>query len=174
VAGTALPAGWSSTNAHSASISPGATTSTSVVVSTASGTAANYYPVTLVAANSAASTMKTSGNSTVAVTGAVAASVTTDQATYTLPKSKNSTVNAIITTTVTSNGSPVPGSAVTVQVKDPGGKVVTLTGATATNGVASVTYALRTRTSQVGTYTATSTATVGSMTASKSITFVVN
>jgi len=174
VTGTALPAGWTSTNAHSASISPGATTTTSVVVSTASGTAANFYPLTLVASNAAASTMKASGASTIAISAAIAAGVTTDQATYTLPKSKNSTVNAMITTTVTSNGSPVAGASVSVQVKDPSGKAVTLSGATGSTGVATVTYAMRSRTSAVGTYTATSTATIGGMSASKSVTFTVN
>ena len=171
---TGMPAGWSSTNAHTANIAPGSTTNTSVVVTTAGATAPNFYPITVQAANSSASTMKASGASTVAVSTAVAVAPSTDKPTYTLPKQKNATINVAIATRVTSSGTPVPGASVSVQVRDSAGKTSTLSGITASDGTARVTYSMRPKTASTGTYTVTSTAKVGSITANGGITFAVS
>ena len=160
-ASAAVPAGWASTSAHSASISPGASTSMSVVVSTAAAATPAYYQVTMRAANSSASTMTTSSASTVAISSALTVAVSSDKATYILPKQGNTTVNAIISSKVTSSGTAVAGAAVSVVVRDPSGKNTTLSSTTGSDGVARITYAMRSKSATVGTYTNTSTGQLG-------------
>lgn len=169
----AVPAGWASTSAHSASISPGATISTSVVVSTAAGAAPSYYGITMSAANSSASTMTTSWSSTVAISNALGVSLSTDRATYVLPKQGNTTVNVAISSKVTSSGTPVAGASVTVIVRDPTGKTSTLSSTTTSDGVARITYSMRSKTAPTGTYGLTSTAKIGSVSGSGTATFSV-
>jgi len=107
-----------------------------------------------------------SANGTIAIIGALATTVTTDKATYVRPTRGNLTVNAVITTNVTSGGSPTSGAAVSVQVRDPAGATVaTLTSTTNSAGTATVSHGMR-RNSATGSYTVTSTATVGSTSSS--------
>ena len=117
--------------------------------------------------------MKASGTATVAVSTAVAVTPSTDKPTYTLPKQKNATINVAIATKVTSSGTAVPGASVSAQVRDPTGKTSTLSGIPPAT-VSRVTYSMRSKTASTGTYTVTSTATVGSITASSGTTFAVS
>jgi hypothetical protein len=142
-----------------------------VLVTNPSTTAPAFYPVTLSAANSSAPAKVTSTGETVAVGSTLTVGVATDKASYTLPKSKNGTVYATITTTVTSGGSAVNGAGVTVSVMDPKGKVASFTGTTGSTGTWSTSYAMKTRTSPTGTYSVTSKGTMGSMTGTASAQF---
>ena len=169
----AVPAGWASTSAHSASISPGATTSTSVVVSTAAAAAPAYYGVTMRAANSSASTMTTSAASTVAISSALGVAVSTDKTTYVMLKQGNATVNVIISSKVTSSGTAVAGATVTVVVRDASGKNSTLSSTTGSDGVARVTYSMRSKSATPGTYTITSTGKIGAVSGGGTATFTV-
>jgi len=168
-----VPTGWTSTAAHSASILPGASTSTSVVVSTVAGATPAFYPVTMRAANSSASTMTTSASSTVAISTALAVGVSTDKATYLMPKQGNTTVNAIISSTVTSSGAVVAGAAVTVVVSDPSGKKSTLSSTTASDGVARVTYSMRSKSAPKGIYNVTTTGKIGAVNGIGAVSFTV-
>jgi hypothetical protein len=168
-----VPAGWASSSAHSASITPGASTSTSVVVSAAAAALPGFYAITLSAANSSASTMAMSAPGTVAISTALAVAASADQATYILPKQGNATVNAVISSKVTSSGTLVAGASVTVVVRDASGKSSTLSGVTLSDGIARVTYTMRSKNAPTGTYIVTSTAKIGSVTGSGTATFAV-
>jgi hypothetical protein len=170
----AVPAGWASTSAHSASISPGATTSTSVVVSTPAGAIANYYGITMSAANSSASAMTTSATSTIAISSSLGVAVSTDKTTYVMPKQGNTTVNAIISSKVMSSGAPIVGATVTVVVRDASGKSSTLSSITGSDGIARVTYSMRSKSAATGTYTITSSSKMGSVSGSGTSSFSVS
>lgn len=172
--GASVPTGWGATSARTANISPGASASSPVAVTVASGAAASFYPVSLDGVNSAAATLKSSASGTVAVASSLAVAVKTDKASYTLPKQPNRTLGATITTTVTSGASAVGGAAVVVTVRDPAGAVSTLNGTTATNGTVAVSYTMRPKTSPRGTYQITSRATVVGTNSSATTSFVVN
>ena len=170
----AVPSGWSATNARTASIAPGATTATSIAVTTSSAAAAAFYTVGLNAANTAAASLIGASSGTVAIATALGVTASADKAVYTMPTRGNGAVNAVITTSVQSGGAPVSGASVSVEVRDPAGKLTTIAATTGSNGTASVTYGMRARQSPPGTYTVTSRATMGTMTGSAGTSFVVN
>jgi hypothetical protein len=169
--GATVPSSWGATLSRTASVSPGGSTTGSVVVSSPVAAAEDFYPVAVKATHTAATSLVAAGNATVAVAKGVAVTATSDKASYTLPKQKNTAVNALITTRVTSLGTNVSGAAVTVVVRDPSNKSVTLNSVTASDGTARVTYSMRARNSPLGTYTVTSTARVGSITGGAGTTF---
>ncbi|HVE48229.1 MAG TPA: NEW3 domain-containing protein [Casimicrobiaceae bacterium] len=171
-----VPSGWSSTNSRTASVGPGASTSTSIVVTSPSSAAAAFYDVAMNAANSTASSMVGSATGTVSIASgsSITVGAATDRSLYTLPTKGNGNVNVIITTTVRSAGSPVSGASVSVDVRDPNNAVKTLTGTTASNGSVSLTYGMRARQAAKGTYTITSRASMGGVNGSASASFVVN
>jgi len=169
----AVPQGWTSSSAHSATIAPGATTSTSVVVGTPSNATAAFYGITMSAANSSASTLTMSAPGTIAISNALGVAVSPNQATYVMPRQGNQTVNAVISSSVTSSATAVAGASVTVTVRDPSGKSSTLSATTGSDGVARVTYSMRSK-SPKGTYTVTSTARIGAVTGSGTASFAVN
>ena len=169
-----VPAGWSSTSARTSSVAPGATTATSIAITTSSAATAAFYNVALRAANSAAATMVTSGAGTVAIAAALAVGVSSDRATYTLPTRGNGTVTASIRTNVQSGGTAVSGASVSVTVTDPSGRTTTLSGTTSSSGVATVSYGMRSKSAAKGTYRVTSRATMGANTGTATTSFVVN
>jgi hypothetical protein len=169
-----VPGGWGATKPKTSSISPGASTSTSLAVTVPPGTAAGLYNLAVNAANTAAMTLTTSGPSTIAIADALVVSTVTDKAGYTMPTQGNTTVNALITTTVKSSGAPVSGASVSVAVREPGGKTTTLAGTTGSTGTSTVTYAMRSKNAAKGTYTVTSKATMGSMVSTATTAFLVN
>ena len=166
-----VPDGWGATTTRSASVAPGASASTSVIVTIPATAPNNLYTVAIKAA-SVASAQSVSTDSTVAVAAALAVTTVTDKATYTLPVQGNATTNVQITTTVTSISNPVSGAAVTVSVRDPKGKTTNLNATTASTGRATVNYPMR-KTFAKGTYTVTSKATMGAMVGTATTTFVV-
>ena len=170
----AVPAGWSATNARTASIAAGSTTSATMLVTTPSSAAPAFYTVSMKAANSAAASMVASAAGTVSITGALAVTATTDKSVYTKPSKGNGNITALITTSVRSGTSAVSGATVSVDVRDPGGKVTTLTGTTGSNGLVLVSYAMKARQALSGAYTVTSKATMGGTVGSATTAFTVN
>jgi hypothetical protein len=145
-----------------------------MAVTVPSAAAATFYTVSVNGTNSSASALTTSVAETVAVASTINVAVATNAASYTLPRQRNRSVSATITTTVTSGGQPVAGAAVAVTITSPGGKTTTLSATTASNGVASVAYSMKQQTSPTGTYGVSSRATIGNMTGSATTSFVVN
>jgi hypothetical protein len=169
------PTGWSATSARTATVAPGASTSTSIVVTSPAAAATGFYTFPLAASNASAPTSSTSASTTIALATAssIALRVATDKSTYVLPAKRNTTMNALITTTVTSSGSGVPGVLATVRVTDARGSVTTLTGTTGATGSVVVSYPMRAKTSPTGTYSVTSSATVGTTAVSSGASFAV-
>ena len=95
----------------------------------------------------------------------------TDKSSYRRPR--YGSLNAMITTKVTSGGVPVSGASVSVEVRDPGGTLRTLSATTGSTGTASVAYSMRSS-SLRGTYAVTSRATHNGSAVSASTSFVLN
>ncbi len=180
-----VPSGWGATNARTPSVVAGGSAVASILVTTPAAAPAGFYPLTLKAANVAALAMAGSATGTVAIdatatppppvadagvpTMDVVAS--TDKSSYRRPR--YGSVSAMITTKVTSGGVPVSGASVSVEVRDPGGTLRTLSATTGSTGTASVAYSMRSS-SLRGTYTVTSRATRNGSTVSAGTSFVVN
>jgi hypothetical protein len=171
--GASVPAGWSATNARTASTAPGSVTSAAIVVTTASTATAAFYDVNVQVANSSAPSMTQVATGTVAIATSMSVSVATDKAAYTLPKQQNKPLTVAITTTVLSGGAPVSGATVDVDVRNPAGAVTRLVATTGSDGTASVSYGMKTRNSLVGSYTVTGRATKGSLISSATTSFAV-
>lgn len=172
--GASVPTGWGATSARTASVAPGGAASASMTVTTASTSPAAFYNLNVTAANSFAPTMTAAVPATVAIAAALSVTATTDKASYTLPKQPNKPIIAAITTRVLSGGAAVSGAAVSVDVRDPAGRVSTLTATTSSNGTASVSYGMKARSSPAGTYTVTSRATMGAMSSTATTSFALN
>jgi hypothetical protein len=168
LAAAGLPSGWSSSFGSSAlSLAPGASGSTTVQVTSPSGTANGFYSFTATAASGSYSA---SASSTYVVSAPVSLtmSVSTDKSSY----SANQTVT--ITATVLSGASPDAGASVSVSITSPKGSVTSLSGTTGSNGTAVFSYALRKK-ATTGTYNvqASTTATGASSSTAASTTFSV-
>jgi hypothetical protein len=166
----AVPAGWSSTAVRTGSIAPGSSGSAGTLVTSSTSAPAAFYSVTTTASNSVAPTVFASASGTVAIVTSLGVGVATGQATYTRPTKGNQTTSVGITTTVTNSGTPLSGVAVSVQVKNPGGSITTLSGTTGSTGTIVVSYPLKSK-SLSGTYAVTSKATVGTMSGSGTTSF---
>lgn len=177
----AVPGGWAATNARTPSVAPGATASSSILVTTPAGAAAGFYAVTLATTNVVAPSMTASAASTVSIEAAtttpttpvssIGAVVKTDKASYKYPR--RGTATAKITTTVTSGGKALAGAAVSVDVRNPAGGVATLKGTTSSNGTVTLSYAI-TSSGGRGTYAVTSNATKDAASATATASFAVN
>jgi hypothetical protein len=167
----AVPAGWSASAARTGTIAPGASGSASVLI-TASPSASGFNDVAIAAANASAPASVTSATGTIAIAAALSASVTTDQASYRLPARPNQSTIVAITTKVTSGSTSVAGASVSVQVRDPAGRITTVTGTTGSTGMATLPYTLKKK-SSAGTYGVTTHASMGSMSASGTTSFTV-
>jgi hypothetical protein len=138
VAGRA-PSGWSAAVASpTLSLSPGSSASTTLQVTSPSGTADGFYSVGASATNTAAPAYTASGTTTYVIGTAPTEtiSVRTSQPTY----SFGQMVNVYVTVTA---GTAVSGVSVTVNVTKANGSVVTLSGTTGSNGVAALNYRLK-------------------------------
>jgi hypothetical protein len=171
--GATVPAGWASTGGQSAVIGPGSKTTTSVVVTTPAGMASSITNIALTAANAAAPALNASAPASVGVTSGITVAASSDKTVYQLPKQGNAYVNAVLTASVKTSGSPVGGAAVTFAVKDPSGKAASLSATTNASGNAQVTYTMRSKAAPLGTYNVVTTARLGTMTATNSVLFSV-
>jgi hypothetical protein len=167
-----VPAGWTASNPQTPSLAPGVSGTATLGVTTAGSASAAYYTITSTAANATATAYSASATATVAVMTSLNVGSISDKSSYVRPGHGNQTINATITTTVTSSNMPVSGAAVTVKIRDPKGNTTTLSGTTAANGVAIVAYPIKGK-SIAGNYAGTASATLGSMTSGGSFGFVV-
>ena len=126
-----MPSGWGATNARTPSVVAGGSAVASILVTTPAAAPAGFYPLTLKATNVAALAMAGSATVTVAIdatvtppppvadTGVPTMDVvaSTDKSSYRRPR--YGSVNAMITTKVTSGGVPVSGASVSVTTAPP-------------------------------------------------------
>jgi alpha-galactosidase-like protein/metallopeptidase family M12-like protein len=159
--GASVPSGWNSALGSSMlTLSPGASASTTLQVTSSSGTANGYYNVGASATDASATQYTASGSATYVVststTTTPTVTVKTNQSSY----SPGQTV--AITVTVLSGTLPDVGASVSATVTASNGKTTTLTGTTGSNGVASLSYKIWKR-ATAGTYSVqATTATAGS------------
>jgi len=164
--GDALPSSWSAVwSAVALSLSPGASGSATMTVTSPVGTADGSYGVGVNAANASASSYSGSATATYVIsTAPLSISLTTNQSSY-LPGQ-----TVAISATLLYGTLPDVGASVTVTVTPPSGKVITLSGTTGSNGVALLSYKLSKRAAagtyqaQVGTAVTGASATVGAST----------
>jgi hypothetical protein len=165
----ALPSGWSAPVVRTPTIAPGGTVSVAVPVTAAAGAAAALYTLTLRASNTADVTKNDTTSALVSIASTLAVTVGSMQASYTRPS--NGTSYAPITTLVTSRGLAVPGAAIALTVRGPTGVVTSYNGVADVNGkmVINVPYSIGIA---AGTYTVSVSATLGTISASASTTFL--
>ena len=168
LAATGLPSGWSSSFGSSALIlAPGASSSTTLQVTSPVGTVNGFYSFTTTAASGGYSA-SASATYVISTSTSITMSVSTDKASY----SGGQTVT--ITATVLSGGSPDVGASVSVSITSPRGSVTSLSGTTGSNGTAVLGYTLRNK-ATAGTYQvqASTTASGASTTTAANTTFSV-
>jgi hypothetical protein len=160
-----FPSGWSGVwNATALTLSPGQSGQATLTVNSPSGTQDGFYNVGIGATNTSSTNYTASLIATYVISTPVPSSlaIATNQPTYTGGQ------NVGITVSVTSGGNPVSGASVSVRVTKPNGAGNNLSGTTAANGVASLSYRL-TKKATKGTYQAAASAN----STSASTTFVV-
>jgi len=144
----AVPSGWTGVfSSPTVAISPGASTSTSLNVTSPAGTANGFYTVSATASNSSAPTYSTSASATYVIGTAPSLSITvrTSQSSYAIGQTVS------IAATVMSGTSPVSGTSLTFTMTKASGSQVTMTSTTGSNGVATTTYKIKHR-DPTGTY----------------------
>jgi len=146
--GNLVPAGWAGVwNTAAVSVSPGKSGSATLTVTSPATASSGSYNVSVNATNAAV--VSDSGSAAaayvIASSGPTTVSVVTDQSSY----APGQTV--AINVTVSSGTLPVSGASVTATVTPPGGRLTTLKGTTASNGVAILYYKLSRRAAS-GTY----------------------
>jgi len=142
--GAASPSGWSAAfGGSSLTLSPGASGSTSLIVTSPWSAAAGLYSIVVNAQNSDASGYVGSSSATYQVAPRVA--VSTNSSTY---KQGGS---VYVTVVVTSGGSPMSGASVNCTVTGPNSITMSATATTGANGSATVTFKLK-RNVPMGTY----------------------
>jgi len=142
-----VPSGWSSSLGSSLlTLAPGASGTATLQVTSPSGTANGFYPVSVTGTSSSGSYSATaSATYVVSTPQVISVSVSTDKATY------SSSQTVTITVTVLSGGSPYAGTGVSVSIVPPKGGAILLSGTTGSNGTATLTYTLKKKAS-TGTY----------------------
>jgi Gametolysin peptidase M11/NPCBM-associated, NEW3 domain of alpha-galactosidase len=126
-----VPTGW--TGAFTTSqmaLSPGASASTTLQVTSPATAADGFYTSTAIATDSANPASTASTSATVVLVTGLTVTVTPDKASY----SRGQTVT--VTAGVSANGSAVTNASVTVTITKPNGTVVTLTATTGASGTA--------------------------------------
>ena len=144
-----LPGGWSGTlSSTTLSLSPGKSASTTLTVTSPSGTVDGSYGIVATATNSSANSYGASATATYVInTAPLSVALTTNQSSY-MPGQTVGIAATMLYGTV-----PDVGATVTITVTSPKGRATTLTGTTGNNGVASLAYKLG-RNAPAGTYQA--------------------
>jgi hypothetical protein len=162
---TTVANGWSAALGSSVlSLNPGASASTSLIVTSASSAAAGIYSVGASTQNASTSGYTGSASATDEVAPNV--SVSTNSSSY------NQGNSVYVTTVVKSGSSSVPGTGVNCTVTGPGGTKMSATATTDTNGSTSVTFKLR-RSAPKGIYQALSVAAANGVSGSGATNFTV-
>ena len=141
------PSGWTAiVGSPTLSLSPGATASTTLQVTSPTGTANGFYTVRATASSTSAPTYTASASATYVIGSAASLTITvsTSQPSYVFGQ----TVAVSATLRV---GTPLSGASVTVNITKSNGSLVTLSGTTGSNGVAVVSYKIK-RKDPTGTY----------------------
>jgi len=142
-----VPIGWSALfDTSSVTLSAGQSANTTLRVTSPTSTANGYYNIGVDAVNSSASSYASSSSVTCSIMRGFDVAVGTDQASYTANQT------AIITATVTSDGSPVSGASVAFTITKPNGGTAKGTATTSANGIASFKYRFNKQKDPVGTY----------------------
>ncbi len=134
-----VPSGWSAAVASpTLSLSPGGSASTTLRVTSPSGTANGFYTVDASTTNTSAPTHTASGSATYVIGTATSTTITvkTNQSSYSFGQTVSVTVTVMA-------GTPVSGASVTVTITKSNGSQVTLSGTTGSNGVALVSYKVK-------------------------------
>jgi hypothetical protein len=143
----ALPANWSAVFADpTPMISPGATGTTNLQITSPVGGSGGLYPVNVTATNNSAPASAASAVLTYSLASSLAETVASTQTSYT--RSQTAKVNA----TITAGGVAVAGATVTFTMTKSNGAVVTSTGTSGTNGMATFTYTLNKKRDPTGAY----------------------
>ncbi len=151
-----VPSGWTATFASpTLTLSPGASASTTLTVTSPSTAPEGFYDIGVTAKNSADATFSASTAVTVNLIKSLAVTVSSNQSSYTR------TQLVTLTATVSANGSPVASASVTFTITKANGAVVTGTATTGTNGTAVFSYRLK-KQDPAGTYGITANASMSS------------
>lgn len=160
------PGGWTSAvSPATVTLAPGATGTVTLQVTSAAAATEGTYAVAATATDAAA-TLSAQTAMSYTVIGSLAATVSTDRASYTRGQS------AVITTTVSAGAQPFAGATVALVVTRPNGTRINASATTNSAGQATYTLRLKTR-DPLGTYTVRATATAGTLSAVTQTTFTV-
>ncbi len=133
-----VPSGWTAAfGASTLSLSPGASASTTLQVSSSASAADGFYIIGVTATNGANTTYTGSTSATYVIVSSLNVTVSTDKSSYTRNKTVSITANA------KANGSPVANASVTFTITKQGGAKVTGTATTGTSGSAVFNYRLK-------------------------------
>jgi hypothetical protein len=146
-----VPSGWSGALGSSMlTLSPGGSASTTLKVTSPTGTASGFYKVGAKATNAAATSYTAAAAATyvLSTSQTLSISIHTNKTTYSRPQT------VYVTVTVLKGSSPDIGASVTVNIKKSNGSVVSLSGTTGSNGTVTLNYRLKQR-DPIGKYTAT-------------------
>jgi len=142
-----VAAGWSALfDIPSMILSPGQSANTTLRVTSPSSAANGYYNIGVGAVNSAAASYLGSSSVTCSIMRGLDVAVVTDQAVYTANQT------ALITTTVTSGGTPISGASVAFTITKPNGSTAKGTATTTVSGVASFKYRFNKQKDPAGVY----------------------
>jgi hypothetical protein len=145
---SAIPYGWTGgLSSSQLTLSPGATSSISLSVTSASNSVNGPEPIGATATNSADLVYISSAWATYVIGTPISVAVSTNQASY------NPGQSVAVIATVSSNGSPVPYASTTFNINQPNGGTTQGSAMTGANGVASFTLKLSHK-SPVGMYVA--------------------
>lgn len=160
-----MPAGLSGTFGSSApNLSPGASASTSLQVSSSGSLSAGAYNFTVTGTNSSAATYFKTTSGTETLVDALAVTAATDKPSY----SRNQSV--FVTATVTSNGAPMANVNVSFTLTKANGSVASGSAITGTNGTAVYKYRVKSR-DPLGAYQARAVGTMNTVSGSATTSF---
>jgi hypothetical protein len=146
-----VPSGWSGALGSSMlTLTPGTSGSTTLQVTSPTGTASGFYSVGVSATNAAATSYHGSGAATyvISTSTTLTMSVSTNQSSYSPGQFVYTTVKLLAGST------PDAGASVTVSISSPNTSAVTLSGTTGSNGAVTLKYRLKNQ-APAGNYTAT-------------------
>jgi hypothetical protein len=161
-----VPSGWSAVFANpSSSLSPGASTTTTLQITSPASATDGFYTVGVSASNSSDAAYSVSSSTTCVIATSLGVAVSSDRSSYTR------TQTAIARAIVTSGGSPVSGASVTFTMTKSNGSVVTGIATTGTDGSAVFSYRFNKKRDPAGTYTVSANANLNGVSGSNTTSF---
>jgi hypothetical protein len=162
----AFPSGWSALiGSQNLSIGAGASSATSLQVTSTSSAADGFYGIGVSATNTSLPQFYASGGAVYSLVSSMGAAVASNKSSYT--RTQTVTVNA----TFVAAGSPVAGAPVTFSFAKPNGITVLSNAVTGSNGVAVFTHALNKKKDPPGTYQVRASATLNGVSGNGSVSF---